>query len=303
MTSVRKKWAVRGFLAADRIGLHILPKHYYSSIPSRRELHQTEAEWRRPLNPVPFAWDLDAQVEWLSREAADFPREVPLTDIYAGVDSVGGFRYGPIEAQFLHSWIRTNHPRRILEIGSGSSTLVMSRAVTRNCSDGQDPTEIVACDPYTAHHVSGLGHVVARPIRAQAVGNEALDLKAGDLLFIDSTHSLRTGSELPHLYLEVIPRLAPGVIIHIHDIYLPYLYSPDIYASIWDWQETALLAALLTGNEKLQVLASMSALHHYRSDALKSVFAEYDPRPMVDGLAALEDDRHFPSSMWLKVQA
>ncbi len=82
-----------------------------------------------------------------------------------------------------------------------------------------------------------------------------LSLGAGDLLFIDSTHVVRTGSELAHIYLELIPRLQPGVVIHIHDIYLPYLYSPDIYESMFDWQETTLVAALLTGNPGLRVLA------------------------------------------------
>ena len=65
---------------------------------------------------------------------------------------------------------------------------------------------------------------------------------------MDSTHAVRTGSELSHIYLELIPRLKPGVVIHIHDIYLPYLFAPDIYDSMFDWQETTLVAALLTGN-------------------------------------------------------
>ena len=132
-------------------------------------------------------------------------------------------------------------------------------------------------------------------------GAHFAELEAGDVLFIDSTHAVRTGSELARLYLEIIPRLRPGVLVHVHDVVLPYLHMPDVLDNVFDWQETTLLAALLTDNPRLRVLACTSLLHHDRPEDLAQVLPDYRPRRMNNGLYA--DDGasgdHFPSSIWL----
>ena len=284
------------FLAGDRLGVHILPVHYYSPVASRKQLRSSEAQWRRRLEPVPFAWDIDAQLAWVSSQAGAYPTELPLKKLFDGPRE---FRYGPIEAQFLYSWLRTNAPSRVVEIGSGTSTAIMSLAVQRNMEGGRGSTKITACDPYTADWVAELPHVTAQKVGGLDLSDEVLSLGAGDLLFIDSTHVVRTGSELAHIYLELIPELQPGVVIHIHDIYLPYLYPPDIYKSMFDWQETTLVAALLAGNSQLRVLACQSALFHDRPERLATVFPEFTPSVIVDGIVD-KADGHYPSSLWLK---
>ncbi|MCE5292002.1 MAG: class I SAM-dependent methyltransferase [Nocardiaceae bacterium] len=246
---------------------------------------------------MPFEWDLDRQAEWVTTSVGTYPAELPLPDLLEASESVGGFRYGPIEAQFLYSYIRTHAPGRIVEIGSGSSTLVMALAVGRNVEEGRPATEILACDPFTADRVRHLPHVSASSIGGNELDREVLELGAGDVLFIDSTHTVRTGSELAHLYLELIPQLQPGVVVHIHDIYLPFLFGPEIYESMFDWQETTLVAALLAGNARLKVLASLSGVFHDRGDALAAAFPEYQPRGMERGIA--QGSGHYPSSLWL----
>ncbi len=274
----------------------MLPVHYYTPIASRKHLRRTESEWRRPLDPIPFAWDIDAQATWISDAAGAYPAEVPLEKLF---NREREFRFGPIEAQFLHSWIRTSAPARIVEIGSGTSTEIMSEAVQLNIAEGRQATQITACDPYTADWVADLPHVTARKVGGLELSDEVLSLEAGDLLFIDSTHVVRTGSELAHLYLELVTRLKPGVIVHIHDIYLPYIFAPDIYESMFDWQETTLVAALLAGNPSLRVLACQSALFYDRPDVLGKVFPEFTPSPITNGV--LEGDGgHFPASLWLE---
>jgi hypothetical protein len=125
-------------------------------------------------------------------------------------------------------------------------------------------------------------------------------LEAGDLLFIDSSHAVKTGSDVLMLYLEVIPMLKPGVLIHIHDIYLPYTYSPDCLENYFGWQETALLLALLKGNPGLRVLCCFSALHHGKREALQQILADYSPpEKFALGLAPAAARGHFPSSIWL----
>lgn len=291
-----RKAAQRIFLAGDRAGVHLLPVHYYSPVASRKQLRRTEHVWRRRLDPMPFPWDLDSQVAWLEDTAGAYPAELPLAQLY---NREREFRYGPIEAQFLHSWLRRNAPSRVVEIGSGTSTAIMSEAVERNVDEGRPATQVTACDPYTADWVTGLPHVTARKVGGLELGEDVLSLSAGDLLFIDSTHVVRTGSELAHIYLELVPRLQPGVVVHIHDIFLPYLFSPDIYESMFDWQETTLVAALLTGNADFRVLACQSALFHERPEALAEVFPEFRPCVITDG-AVVVPDGHFPSSLWLE---
>lgn len=296
-----RKLAQRVFMAGDRLNLHVLPVHYYTPVASRKQLRRTEAQWRRRLDPMPFGWDVEAQAQWVRGQVGDHVAEIPLADLYAGDRE---FRYGPIEGQFLHSWVRTNAPHRIVEIGSGTSTELMSRAVERNVADGRPDTAITACDPYTAAWVEDLPYVTARKVGGLELGEDVLSLDAGDLLFIDSTHVVRTGSELTRIYLELLPQLKPGVIVHIHDIYFPYLFAPDIYTSMFDWQETTLVAALLAGNGRFQVRASFSGLFHDRPEVLRDVFPEFHPAEIVDGVAVapitVDGDGHFPSPLWLE---
>lgn len=296
-----KRVAGTVFRAGDRLGVHVLPAHYYSSVPHRSALRRTEATWRRPLDPIPFPWDLDAQAEWFATSAREHAGELSFADLDRLGAPVGGLRFGRVEALFLHAWLRRNTPAQVLEIGSGSSTAVMADAVGRSVAEGRPQTKIVACDPYTAGQVAHLPFVTSEAVGGTAVDAHVDRLGAGDLLFIDSTHALRTGSELTHLYLEVLPGLASGVVVHIHDITLPYLFGPDVYESMFDWQETSLLAALLAGSTRFEILAVQSALHHDRPGVIASVFPEYHPRPMDRGLYTGADGE-FPSSAWLRVR-
>jgi hypothetical protein len=107
------------------------------------------------------------------------------------------------------------------------------------------------------------------------------------------------GSDVLYLYLEVIPMLASGVYVHVHDIFLPYLYSPSALHEYFDWQESALLLALLLGNEGLDVLCCQSALHHGRPELLKTIVTDYVPKRTDQGLADPSAPGHFPSSTWL----
>lgn len=279
------------------VGVHVLPRHFYSPVADRRWLRAHPALWRQPAPMAGIHWDLDEQLAWLATTCADHVREVARFGFLADLARLDiPFRYGLIEAQVLHCFIRQARPGRIVEVGSGASTAIMAAAVRANGSS----TPMVAVDPFAGAGVGRLGGV-------EIVGVGALEaepaifsaLGAGDLLFIDSSHALKTGSELVRLYLEIIPRLARGVIVHIHDTYLPYLYSPWVLEDLWDWQETSLLAALLTSNAELSVLCAQSALHHARPEGLARVLPDYVALPTPDGIVLPGARGHFPSSTWL----
>ncbi|MGH3518019.1 MAG: WecB/TagA/CpsF family glycosyltransferase [Haloechinothrix sp.] len=300
--SAVKRAGYRVFKALERARVHVLPRHYYSPVADRQWLRNNEDLWRRPATVHGVDWNLDEQLAWLDKVCSTHLDEVKDFSFLPGLDLRGiGFRYGQVEAQVLHCAVRTFAPKRIVEIGSGASTAITSDAVARNVAEGRPVSAIVAIDPYMPQEIRALPFVEVRETPAQQVPVEAFaDLSEGDLLFIDSTHVLKTGSELHRIYLELLPALPPGVLVHIHDIYLPYLYSPWALSDFWDWQETALLAALLTNNPKFEVLSCQSALHHAMPDQLQAVLPDYRPRPMIDGIDDGASNGHFPSSIWLR---
>ena len=122
------------------------------------------------------------------------------------------------------------------------------------------------------------------------------------MLFIDSSHSVKTGSDVNFLLLEVLPNLKPGVLVHLHDIYLPYVFPRNVLEHFFDLQETALLLALLKGNRGLRVACCLSALHYDAAGDLEILLSDYIPQNNVSGgLAHLEGHGHFPASLWVEV--
>ncbi|MEJ2887937.1 class I SAM-dependent methyltransferase [Actinomycetospora aeridis] len=291
----------------ERAGVRVQPVHYYSEVPDRRGLRTERASWARRVEIVGLTWSLDEQLAWLRSVCEPYAGEAAGLELWRGLGTDRGPGYGPIESVVLHSVVRSLAPARLVEVGSGVSTVISRHAADRNAAEGRGTTTITCVEPHPRDALRALPGVEVVARRAQDADDAVFAaLGAGDVLFIDSTHTVRTGSELARLYLEVIPRLAPGVVVHIHDVVLPYLHQPDVLDSVFDWQESTLLAALLTDNPRLRVLACESALHHDRPDELAALLPDYRPRALHDGLYV--DDgvggdgrrRHFPSSIWLE---
>lgn len=116
-------------------------------------------------------------------------------------------------------------------------------------------------------------------------------LGEGDVLFIDSSHVSKVDSDVDFLYFRVLPRLKAGVVIHIHDITLPYPAIP-LHHPLFDkhllFNENSLVKAFLMYNESFKIMMCQSYLHHCRPDILKELDHLYNP------------DSHFPSSLWIK---
>jgi predicted O-methyltransferase YrrM len=293
----------RLFLLLERLGYHLLPRHFYSPVADRRWLERNPDLWRRPISLPGLEWDLDAQLAWLRETCSEHLEEVEGFPFLSELTEGGApFGYGLIEGQVLHCVVRKLAPRLVVEVGSGSSTMLIAEAARRNQSEGRGETRIVTIDPYPPAQLTEIPEVESVTLPAQAVPDQVFEeLGAGDLLFIDSTHSLKAGSELPRLYLEVLPTLAAGITIQIHDVFLPYANSPGIlHADLWDWQETILVAALLTGNPRLQVLCCQSALHDAASERMGEILPDYQPLPTNAGLESGAGSGHFPSSLWLR---
>jgi predicted O-methyltransferase YrrM len=161
---------------------------------------------------------------------------------------VNGFLSG-LDSALLYSLVRARAPRRYVEIGSGHSTRFARRAIR----DGGLATRVVSIDPEPRAEVEALCDAsIRRPL--EEVELERFDeLEAGDLLFLDGSHRVFTNSDAVVFFLEILPRLRPGVLVHVHDIFLPNDYPPE-----WSdrfYSEQYLLACwLLADSPRLEVL-------------------------------------------------
>lgn len=295
-----KRASFRVFLALDRAGIHVLPRHYYSAIPDFGWLRRNLEAWTGRNRMTGVEWNLDAQLDWVRETCRGRYGEVAGLESYSELARAGiGPGYGPIESQVLHCFIRREAPAQIVEVGSGVSTVVMLNAIAMNESGGGRRSSMMCVEPHPGRVLLKEKRVTLVREHCQKAAPEVFErLTAGDLLFIDSSHAVKTGSDVLKLYLDVVPRLPEGVFIHAHDIYLPYLYPRRALAEYLAGQETALVLALLTGNPRLKVLAGLAALHYDRTSGLKEILTDYSPQGNREGLAA-SPEGHFPSSLWM----
>jgi predicted O-methyltransferase YrrM len=294
------------FELAQRVGLDLLPRHFYSGIPDIHEL-RSSASWRRAYSLVGVAGvDTASQLAFVNECVSEELRDgLRRTDFHADACTENGaIGYGSIEAAFLYCFISTKRPRKVVQVGCGVSTAVIQRAAI----DGGFDVELVCVDPFPTEFLkrssaAGGLRLIAEP--AQTVPLEVLtELGAGDFLFIDSTHTVKPGSEVNRLVLEVLPRLREGVFVHFHDITFPYDYPPTVLTDdLFFWNESVLVQAFLTGNPRYRVRAALSLLHHASPQELQGILPSYVPAGLRDGLVLGKQGikGHFPSSLYLEV--
>jgi hypothetical protein len=197
-----------------------------------------------------------------------------------------------VDAELLYGMIRSLRPRRIVELGSGYTTLLINLACRRNADEGVSTSHTVF-DPYPRSGV--LGEVpLPSPTRITAVSAKEVpldvfeELDAGDVLFVDTTHTVKLGSDVNFIILDVLPRLAPGVYVHFHDIFIPWEYPKGWFTEMqYFWAEQYLLQAFLAYNHAFEVVIPAHALALEHPDRLRRVIPSFR-----DGAR--------PGSMWLR---
>lgn len=255
----------------ERLGFVLSPIHFYFPIPFTRDLEQRKV-WNRRSSLAGIDWNAEGQKRFVREELGPFATECLWED-------PDGYRpdaptFGYTSAMFAHCVTRWAQPRRIMEVGAGWSTLVFRRAAAMNSQSLRQS----AVDPYPPEWLAGKApgvKIIAKPV--QQIPPRAFEnLQANDILFIDSSHVINPGSDVNYLYLEILPRLKPGVLVHIHDIQLPWEYPRD-YAirQRWFWNEQYLLQALLQGSREFEILAAGHWLAREESALLESVFPLY----------------------------
>jgi len=276
-----------GSEACLRWGFLPMPVHYYSPVPDIRDLQQRRI-WDRRSELAGLEFRPEAQLSWLARLGGEYGGECRWPAHGTGAPGEfftenNSFSFGC--AASTHAILRHFQPKRVIEIGSGFSSMVISEALRKN---GEDTTrhapEYTIVDPYPG---GGTGSCVPGEARLIEQRVELLDfrffetLAEDDVLFIDSGHTVRTGGDVNFLYLEVLPRLNRGVIVHVHDVPLPGEY-PEVYFTNarfrMFWTEAYLLQAFLCFNSAFEVLLAMGYLMENHLDAFQAAFPHFDPR-------------------------
>jgi hypothetical protein len=244
--------------------------------------------------------DTAEQLRFVAGCCRDYARKPACGTLYAeAVARNGEPGFGPFEAMMLYGFVRTHRPGKIVQVGCGVSTALALRAA----QDAGYTPEIVCIEPYPTtmlREEGRAGRVRLIPEKAQKVAlHELTDLSPGDLLFVDSTHTVKVGSEVVRVILEALPRLPVGSYAHFHDITFPFDYSPGILRhELFMWRETTLLHAFLAMNPSYEIAASLSMLHHADPEGLRGVFPGYSPMVARDGLEVAGGD--FPSSTYIR---
>ena len=168
-----------------------------------------------------------------------------------------------IDGSILYSMLRTLKPRRIVEVGSGFSTLIAQRALERNAAEGAPQASHVCIEPYEHAWLDQCGAQVVRE-RVERVDPALItSLRANDVLFIDSSHVLRPGGDVVVEILQFLPSLAPGVVVHIHDIFTPKDYPFDwLFEKHRLWTEQYMLEAFLSMNDRFEIMLGVQHMWH-----------------------------------------
>jgi hypothetical protein len=264
----------------QRHGFHITGVDYYQPIPDTRGL--PPSLWDR-ISDLPGVDIRDKQQQQLLSEVvAKFKDE--FTAIPEGA-STQEFRYyrgnaafEAVDAEMLFGIIRLWKPRQMYEVGSGFSTLLAADALRRNHADGYS-CRFIAIEPYPSAKLQTElpPEVELWRVPVQQVSLEEFrSLTEGDILFIDSSHVCKIGSDVQYEVLEILPQLNPGVLIHIHDIFLPAEYPKEwVLDRHHFWNEQYVVQAFLCFNDTFEILWAGQWMHLTHPELLVEAFSSY----------------------------
>jgi hypothetical protein len=274
--------------AADRRGYDLVARSPYSPVPAVPPADSPE--WGPKHSLVGLAFDSGVQLDWLRCHLTPYLGE--LAGALERPEGGNGFflkngYYAGLDAVLLHAMVRHLKPRRVIEVGAGYSTLVLAGACERNAAFGS-PCELVSIDPEPRcelpERLPGLARVDHRSATEVPLG-EYLALGPGDILFVDSSHTVKRGSEVNFLVLEVLPRLRRGVVVHFHDVFLPFDYPREWFVRGTFLAEQYLLHAFLVHNPTYEVIFAAHAVARDHFDMLQAIVPCLSPGP--PGPAAL----------------
>jgi hypothetical protein len=300
----------RTFRIFQRIGISLVPNHYYWPVPDFKELETRK--WPTAQPPIGIDLAIEKQLDFLQNV-------VPLYESEWGPDSgsicSAGYSRGngffeTVDAEIAYCLVRHLKPKRIIEVGGGYSSRVMAAALEKNSKVDGAHGELLTIDPHPDRFPK---EALSDRVRLIVASVQSIDLdiflslESGDFLFLDSTHVVGIGSDVVREYLDILPRIKPGVLVHAHDIFIPSDYPQKlVLKTLSFWSEQYLLVALLMFNPRFEVLWGSSFMQGSKPEALEHAFPHWKhsykdmPQEKRRFLPSLDGERVWPSSFWMR---
>ena len=253
-----------------KIGVFPINKHYYEPQIDYQSLDY-EANKERSLPGINL--NVSGQIDFLGRMI--YAKE--FSDYILNVDCVNKFEFGNKnfesgDAEYWYQIIRIKKPKLIIEIGAGHSTKIAARAIEKNNEEGAQKCRHICIEPFEMPWLDDMNVDVIREKVEDVDISLFSELQEDDLLFIDSSHIIRPMGDVVREYLQILPTLNHGVIVHVHDIFTPRNYPEKwIVEKQYFWNEQFLLEAFLCDNSKWEIVGALNYLHHHCYDQLHAV--------------------------------
>lgn len=277
----------------QKYGINVTRNHYYSNIPDMNEISPDVFLKKSDLPGIDI--NVSEQISLFKIFAQSYRKEYDAwpkkSDNYYDFH-ISQTSFRSVDAQILHCMIRHFQPSTVIEVGSGYSTMITAKALLMNEKENGRNFNFSAIEPYPNEDlkkgIPGLNNIIDKFI--QDVDLQVFkNLHANDVLFLDSTHTVKIGGDVNYEILELLPRLNKGVIVHIHDIFLPYEYPVSwITSGERMWLEQYLLQAFLCNNDTYKIIWMSHYMHRDHSDLLKENMSYY------------EENLPFKGSIWLQ---
>jgi hypothetical protein len=263
------------FEEIQRRGWHFQPNHFYWPLNDVAFLRENMGLWHGRGLPRGVDWNLDGQLE-VARAVNEFAREL---DDVPDLPQPGPARFvwqnnafSGADAIVYYGLVRHLQPRRVVEIGSGWSSLLLARAAQRN----DRACDVTIVEPFPNEWLFDAlprQWEIHRAIIQHADFDIFERLGPGDVCFYDGSHCVRTGGDVNWFLFEVLPRLSPGVFVHLHDIFFPDDYHDEwIFNEGLSWNEQYLLQAFLMHNDAYRVHIANHVLWRERRDDLAPLY-------------------------------
>lgn len=266
-----RKLFFRIFLVFEKyLRLHILPVHFYSPIPSTEDISQHDGQKERECKGLNF--HEERQLAWAENELCAMHREF---------EPYSNKGLSKLDSLLLYAFIRTSRPKKMIEIGSGQSTLIALKAIRKNVEEGY-PCDFTAIEPYPAEFLTNIKDDFFTLLKSKVQNVPVSAFGDVDLLFIDSSHVSKYGSDVNYEILEILPSIKVGAYIHWHDILIPYDYPSFWLKRGYFWTESYLLESFLSFNNSFEIQWASKYMQMKYADDLSRLFSFVDLNDLME---------------------
>ena len=277
------------------VGVYPIRDHYYEPMYNYKKHLQHSLRDARRLPGIDL--NEQGQLSWLTQfEYADELARIPFQPTRNNQFYYKNPNFAEGDAECLYSLIRLKKPKRIIEVGSGFSTMMAREAIVQNQREDATYHCVHSCiEPYEMGWLEGVQGIDVIRQKVEEVDLALFrQLEADDILFIDSSHVIRPQSDVLTECLEILPILNAGVLIHIHDIFTPYDYLDHwLKDEVKLWNEQYLLEAFLSCNPQFEIILALNFLSHHHPSIMEVKF------PMLRG----QVEQAEPRSFWIRKTA